>query len=339
MPVVVAYPAFKNKNSNPFQSLLYAEMQALGWEVYDLDSAWSQFRRADILHLHWPDGFVFHPSLVKSISRFILLIGILKLYRLMGARVIWTVHNLQSHEHYHPRFEKYFWRILYRHLDAWIALNRFTESQIKTTNQLKDLPGQLIRHGLYPKVGKDCKEQIHAKHDKSLLFIGNLRQYKEIPRLVETFEQLHDPGFRLVIAGQCHSPELNKFLKEKEEVERLTIINRFISNDELSELLHASNYVVIPYNTLNSGIVFLALSYGKPLIAPKTPVLEEIQQDFGMERIRLYSPPLTCKSLKDVLERYSIPSSNNQQESEKVNANYTWAVIAAQHNIFFESLL
>lgn len=342
MPVVVAYPAFKNKNSNPFQSLLYAEMQALGWEVYDLDSAWSQLRRADILHLHWPDGFVFHPSLVKSTGRFILLVGILKLYRLMGARVIWTVHNLQSHENYHPRLERLVWRSFYRNIDALVVLNRFTQDKVKAKKILRQLPCKVICHGLYQKAGVDKKAVNRNCNEKTLMFFGKLRGYKKIPRLIEVFEELNDPRLSLVIAGACDSQQVGKYLMKKRALDGLTIIDRFIPDEELSSLLNRADYVIIPYHeTLNSGVVFLALAHHKTVLAPKTEVISEIQNDFGADRIRLYEPPLNAQRLREMLE---LNTSFNQGETkpeklEVVPEKYTWSMIAAQHDDFFKVLL
>lgn len=337
MPVIVAYPAFKNRATNPFQSLLYTEMRTLGWEVFDLDAGWRQIGRTDILHLHWPDGFVFHGSLVKTVWRSLLFFAMVIAFRLGGARIVWTIHNFQSHEGFHPRLETWFWRRFHRLLNGWVALNQFAADQVRSMPGLKDLPGRVIRHGLYPRTKPGAVPEMAGRREQTLLFFGKLRAYKEIPRLIETFEQWGDPEVGLVIAGQSHSAAMARFLDSKKEVPGLTLINRFIREDELAQLLESSDWVVIPYGkTLNSGVVFLALGYDKKLLAPRTPVLEEIQRDFGPVRIHLYDPPLGLEALRELAA--CPPSQEENEGSDAPTAAYTWPHLAVEHAEFFQAI-
>jgi len=335
MPVIVAYPAFKNRATNPFQALLYTQMQALGWRVFDLGAGWRAIGRTDILHLHWPDGFVFHPSLTKTVGRSLLFLALVTAFRLGGARIIWTIHNLRSHENFHPRLETWFWKRFHRRLDGWIALNQFTAEHVRTIPRLAALPGRVIRHGLYPQVPPGPLPEARGLRARTLLFFGKLRAYKEIPRLIESFERVGDPDLGLVIAGQSHSPSMERFLESKKDVPGLTLIHRFIRDDELARLLETSACVVIPYGkTLNSGVVFMALGHGKPILAPRTPVLEEIQRDFGGGLIHLYEPPFGPQALRDLVRDIAAREATGPAEATA----YTWPHIAAEHEGFFKTV-
>ena len=43
--------------------------------------------------------------------------------RSRGTKIVWTVHNLASHERRYPRLEKWFWRAFLRRLDGFITLS------------------------------------------------------------------------------------------------------------------------------------------------------------------------------------------------------------------------
>ena len=49
------------------------------------------------------------------------LFGLLRVARLRGTRVVWTVHNLVSQDKLHPRIEPWFWRQFAGCVDAAIG--------------------------------------------------------------------------------------------------------------------------------------------------------------------------------------------------------------------------
>jgi glycosyltransferase involved in cell wall biosynthesis len=99
--------------------------------------------------------------------------------------------------------------------------------------------------------------------------------------------------------------------------------------------------VVIPNaGSLNSGVVFLALAYGKPVIVPATPGFVEIAGDFGEERVRLFDPPLDAAKLAAAAGNVSRRGAAGAEAGPIAPPQaYTWPVIARQHAEFFERLV
>jgi len=309
-------------------------MQKLGWEVLDFDAALRSGLRADVIHLHWPDGFAFHRSFTKSLIRVGLLLCVLKWYRFRGAKIVWTIHNLRSHERFHPKLEEWFWPQFYRVLDGWIALNHFTEEQVKDIVPMRSLPRAIIPHGLYPAHTNVSTSEPPNRGKSQLLFFGKLRRYKEIPLLLKVFGELEDDSVELVIAGQCHEPQLSNYIREKKP-ERVNVLERFIPDDELGQLICSADAVIVPYyKSLNSGVIFLALAYGKTVIAPATPVCREICDDFGVSQVRLYEPPLSADKLQACLE---LPF-RSQEIADDLLKRYGWPSIAEAHDKFINEL-
>ncbi|MEX0331040.1 MAG: glycosyltransferase [Puniceicoccaceae bacterium] len=290
------------------------------------------------LHLHWPDGFVFHPSLLKSTFRAVLLLSIVTVYRLLGTRIVWTIHNLRSHENYHQNLEDWFWKHFFSRLDGWISLSSASASQAAAIPILGKLPNTVIVHGFHPRP-EDCHDQ-QAKEErtgKSLICFGKIRRYKEIPHLLEVYSQLDPPRCELTVAGQCDDPELSRIVEGlAATLPEVRLIQRYVSKQELDGLLNSSSGVVIPYaGSLNSGVVFHALSYGKRVLAPATPTFLELRDDFGSNWLTLFEPPLT----KEALEEFAIQLDTTPATCVDPPDKYTWPVIAAEHDKFLREIL
>jgi glycosyltransferase involved in cell wall biosynthesis len=337
MKTIVAYPAYKNRNTNPYQALLYDELSKHGWVVFDLDVAIRKRIRPDIVHLHWPDGFAFHKGLCKSLIRSSFLILLLSVYRLMGAKVVWTVHNLQSHEQYHPNTERCFWNSLYRRLSGWIALSEYSAGLMEGRDELGELPHAVIPLGVYPRL-TDKKETV-TKDDPektSFLFFGSLRSYKAVPTLIEAFSETADRELSLTIAGECRDDDQKEFLDQNAAADsRIKTHLRFLPNEDLENLIEQSDGIIIPYaGSLNSGVVFLAITYGKPVLLPKTPTFNELAQDFG-KNLFLLDPPLRGLHISDFKKKINRSNADFNRIPEK----YTWPSIGKEHDAYFRLLL
>ena len=65
-------------------------------------------------------------------------------------QIIWMMHNLQSHEAFHPSLERWFWRQFIPRIDGAISLSSAGLSlAIKRFPRLKDIPTAVIPHGHY----------------------------------------------------------------------------------------------------------------------------------------------------------------------------------------------
>ena len=79
----------------------------------------------------------------------------------------------------------------------------------------------------------------------------------------------------------------------------VTIINRFIQNDELATLIRNSLFVVCPYrDATQSGVIMSSFSLSKPVIATNVGGLAEMVRD-GINGIII--PPNSVKSLTQAI--------------------------------------
>jgi beta-1,4-mannosyltransferase len=122
-----------------------------------------------------------------------------------------------------------------------------------------------------------------------LTFVGHCRRYKNVTGLVAAFQQ-HVDGAWLVIAGNCPEPsyraELEAMIRTKPQ--RIVTKLRYIGDADLQYFVRAADAVVLPFrDVLTSGSAILALSFGRPVVAPRLGnMVEVVNEDVGI----LYDP-------------------------------------------------
>ena len=115
----------------------------------------------------------------------------------------------------------------------------------------------------------DARQQLGLPIDQPvLLFFGIVRPYKGLKHLVDALAQVQLP-VRLVVAGEFWE-DISIYQQQIETLalsEKITILNRYIPNEEAHLLFSAADGLVAPYvGGTQSGAAGLALGYGLPMI-------------------------------------------------------------------------
>lgn len=98
------------------------------------------------------------------------------------------------------------------------------------------------------------------------LFFGRIEPYKGLRHILNFSKQLMiaDRKEKIIIAGKGDDPALT----ELHSLPNVEIINRFITGEELDDLIGHCIATILPYDTATqSGVTILSYSYEKPVIA------------------------------------------------------------------------
>jgi glycosyltransferase involved in cell wall biosynthesis len=306
---VLAWPAFKAKLS-PAERLLYREMQGLGATVEEF-SAWRVLsRRYDIVHLHWPEYCVNERGPLASLFWSCALFAAMRWVQIRGGKVVWTVHNLESHLQQRPTVEHYFFKIFTALLNGYITLTEGGGKQaLERFPSLRRVPGFVVPHGNirdgYSGV-EISQEQARSSLripslSKVLAFFGAIEGYNGVTELAEAFSKLDDSSLLLLIAGKCCLTA-----QDRQRLENIAAVDTrvhlhldYIPPDEVARYLRAADLVVLPFRAiLNSGSAVLSLALDRPVLVPDKGSLRELRTFAGAEWVRLYSGDLTPKLLE-----------------------------------------
>lgn len=110
----------------------------------------------------------------------------------------------------------------------------------------------------------------------TVLQFGYISKYKGVEDSVKMFHLLKEriPDLRLIIAG---AGKLPFEMEEVEGEERITIINRNLSNDEIVNLNKRCTAVICPYKSASqSGIPMVSFLFNTPVIATDVGAFHEV---------------------------------------------------------------
>jgi glycosyltransferase involved in cell wall biosynthesis len=113
---------------------------------------------------------------------------------------------------------------------------------------------------------------------KYISLVGRIDKYKGIDVFIKIARNLqHTLDYEFIIAG---SGDLSDYLDEIENLHNLTIINRFLSEDEMDDILQNSFILVLPYHDASqSAMVPLAYYNACPVIVSNVGGLPEAVVD------------------------------------------------------------
>lgn len=305
---ILAWPAYANAKHNPYNALLYGGME--GAEVHEYSHKKAILRRFDILHIHWPDGFINQPGWLTTFRRMAILFTVVTVAKLRGTKIVWTVHNLLPHDAYHPKLASRFLEWFALRADGLIFLGNSSMQVYRDKYGIA--PKQVaavIPHGHYRGVYKampskeSARAELNLPEDKKiLLFLGLIKPYKNVDRLIADFIALNDPDTILVVAGSAGegiAQPLNDMSRGRDNV-RLFL--QFVPDDWLGVFYAAADIVVLPFkNILNSGSALLSLSFNRKIVAPALGTMVELRDAVGQGWMHLYSGDFNQNVLKDAI--------------------------------------
>ena len=345
---ILASPAFANKKINPYNALLYSHIKALAQPqtkicVQEYSHKKALLEKYDIIHFHWPDGYINQKQMFKTIQRSILFCVIVLIVKLKGSNIVWTVHNAAPHDAYQPRFSYFFMNWFAKQCDGLIFMNEESKATFFNLYRCKrNIQYAIIPHGHYRNSYPAAIDNELAKsklslpnNKKVLLCFGMIKPYKNVDGLMELFTQAKLLDYVLVVAGNTDSPELKEKLIQRAKSSNIHLFLQFIPDNKVHIYLSAADTVILPYKTiLNSGALLLALSFNKPVIAPHIGAFVSLQQELGRKWVYSYVDDLEVNTLKNALRHLEAQDRSNPCPLE----NYEWDKIAASTFAFYKQL-
>ena len=342
---VEAEPAFRTRHANPYNASLYRAMQGLGVRVRDLSYVRLAVTRVDIVHLHWPSlTFLSGHRQWRVFARLVCFFGALRVARLRGTRVVWTVHNVEAHEQRStPRLRSWYRRLLLENVDGILALtNDGVDAARRAHPELAAVPAFVTPHGHYRddydfSIGRDAARERLALPDAAtvVLTVGQVRPYKNVPHLIRTFADVHEADAVLAIAGRPSTPALAEEIRDAAAPDpRVVTELEFQADDRLAHWLVASDLVVLPYTAIqNSGSAILALSANRPVLVPAIGGMVELADLVGPEWIRTYDGTLDAVDLARAIAWARAPRPATADLSALDWSNIARDTVAAYHQI------
>lgn len=287
--------------TNPYQRLIAEGLEALGAQVnfyvpvrrrtFPLRIAANQFD-VDVLHLHWITPFLRDSSLTVYAAFAARLLLDIVLTRAAGVSVVWTIHNKVSHEARYPRFEMAVRRCVARIVDAKIVHSPEIRREIAA--EYGQLPSSfdIVPHASFgnlygePLGRSEARDELGLAADgRVFLNFGLMRPYKGLKRLLDSWSAsgLGAAGHTLLLAGEFNDPDFRaEIVTQAAATVGVRIDAGHVPNDRVRLYFSACDAIVLPFERiLTSGSLHLAITYCKPIVAPRIGSVVEMLRDAG----------------------------------------------------------
>jgi len=231
-------------------------------------------RQPRVLHILWNNRF-------ELFDRTLLMLY----YRALGKRVVLTAHNVNAARR--DRRDSWLNRLSLR-VQYGLCHHVFVHTEPMKTELLQDFGVSeqrvtVIPFGINNAVPSSDLTPAAAKRrlglgptDKALLCFGNIASYKGIEHLLRALGLLvrTDPSVRLVIAGKIKRGADDYCRHLELTIGQLGLNDHvmwrigFVPDNEIELYFKAADALVLPYvDIFQSGVLFLGLSFGTPVIA------------------------------------------------------------------------
>ena len=259
-----------------------------------------------ILHYHWLE-FQDYKSLFGMIYK----IKMLWFYKLMGGKIVWSIHNLKPHDGK--------WLKSHLRLHRWMAkisdvLLVHSKSQIKQVSELYSVSSKkidVLPHPNFPAMLIDRSEAIEKlnstfdlKLDPHKIIVGSfgaVSEYKNFLNSISLLKSIDFDGNYLIIGyvkkGQS---ELDKKLKKlSNELSWFHYKPGFVSEDLLPVIMNSFHFSLFNFKEIStSGGVEIARSYKNKIIAPRKGILSDYESE---KDVQLFSSQDELRSLLKAL--------------------------------------
>jgi len=269
-----------------------------------VDSQLKILRRAavegfpDILHLHWLREFFLKDESFPlvgplGVAGAAAACGVLAVARAAGSRIVWTAHNLGNHENRLEWVDTGVHEGVAGFADAIIAHSPTAGREVVRKYRLsRSDKVEVVPHGNYCEAYPNdisqsaARKELGLEADPTVLsFFGYIRPYKNVPRLIDVFRSLPSESgkIRLVVSGSVYSEALEQQVRSHARSDsRIALHLEYISDEYVQVFFNAADVIVLPYrDILTSGTAVLAMSFSRPVIAPKIGTIRDVVGEDG----------------------------------------------------------
>lgn len=169
------------------------------------------------------------------------------------------------------------------------------------------------------------EEQAHT-----ILFFGRIWDYKGLQYLIEAEPLISQqvPDVHILIAGVGEPFE--KYERMMVHRGRFTVYNQYIPDDMAARLFREASVIVLPYiEASQSGVIPVAYSFGKPVVATTVGGIPEMVQDGATGY--LVPPrdvPSLARAIVDLLKNVDLREKMGRNALAKAQAELSFTTIA-----------
>lgn len=210
--------------------------------------------------------------------------------KLLGMKVVVTAHDVQA---FVERLSvPWMVRTAYRVADRIVAHSKVAERELEEVLGVPGSKVDRIPHGNYLRSISEVPSREEARRRLGLpydarvvLFFGQIKEVKGLDVLLGAMPALiqEHPDTILLVAGKVWKDDFRRYQKQMEAlgIEESCVLHiRHIPDAEVASYYAAADVVALPYRRIyQSGVLLMAMSYGKPVVTSDLEGMSEVITD------------------------------------------------------------
>jgi D-inositol-3-phosphate glycosyltransferase len=210
--------------------------------------------------------------------------------------------------------------------DKVIALSNVSERELRKVLCVPEAKITVIPHGNYLPFIREMPARAEARarfglsnRIQVLLFFGHIKTVKGLDILLAAMPRLvrEHPETMLLVAGKVWKDDFQRYQRQIEASgisEFCTFHSRFIPDSDVAYYYAAADVIVLPYRRIyQSGVLLMAMSYGKPVVVSDIEGMTEVVVDGNNGYV---FPAGDAEALADKL----IEVTSNPEKSRRIGA-------------------
>ena len=223
-----------------------------------------------------------------------------------GVKVLFICDNVKPHER--RVVDRLFTWLAFSQVDYFVTLSNSVLKDLKSVKP--DAEAIEIAHPSYTyftfgRTDVESAKKSLGLRGKIVLFFGYVRPYKGVRYLLEAFAKIRDSiDATLLVVGEFYEPSepYKEAISSLGLGERVRLVDRYVSDEEVGLFFSAADVVVLPYTSATqSGVVQIAFAFEKPVISTAVGGIPEVVKD-GVNGLLV--PPCDSEAMAHAITRF-----------------------------------
>jgi glycosyltransferase involved in cell wall biosynthesis len=229
-------------------------------------------------------------------------------------------------------------RRLYEHFDAIVVHSDHGRRRLTGELGVDGERVHVIPHGAFEHLAAVAVPDVpppFATEQPVVLCFGLMRPYKGIDLLLEAWRGID--AAELWVAGM---PRMDISALQASAPPGVRFVPRFIGDDELPAYFRRADLVVLPYREIDqSGVLFTALAFGKPLLLSDVGGFPEVAATGAARTFPAGAAEALHDALSELLGDPAALAALGEHARAAAAGPYSWQAIGRRTLALYESLL
>jgi glycosyltransferase involved in cell wall biosynthesis len=228
-------------------------------------------------------------------------------------------------------------------MDAVVAHSEYGAARLRDEIGLDPARVRVIPHGAFDYLTalpeeKPLPAELEGAAGPVILFFGLLRPYKGLDTLLAAFREMN--GAELWIVGNPRMDVAPLRSLAAEAPGRVRFLTRFVEDAEIPAIFRRADLVVLPYRDAEqSGVLYTALAFGKPLVLSSVGGFPELAETGAGRLVPAEDPAALAGALTELTSDSAAREEMAAAALHVASGPFSWDAVARQTLALYEELL